>query len=222
MTERQRRAEYLFSEMNGIDEVLLQQAILPYASARAVRMARMRRVVLLAAALTLVAAILIGTVAVAYLRDKEEESGREQSGVESTVWEDAAQQNPDRLGDVLLRAESNTSVERLSAEEIDLFDGTVKIIWQAADEVDYHVCTLQSVTAQKRLIRTLQKRGETVENGAKESQKVWISMGDGKVVSPYLAISEGNVGYGVLFDYEIEVMPDGALIETVEDLISDS
>jgi hypothetical protein len=70
--------------------------------------------------------------------------------------------------------------------------------------------------------RALNDRGDFVaENATEEETKVWVSMGDGRVISPYLAISEGNVGYGCLFDYESEVEPTDVFVQTVMDLISD-
>ena len=50
--------------------------------------------------------------------------------------------------------------------------------------------------------------------------KVWLSYGDGTVVSPYLKHTRGNTGYGTLFDYSAEVEPSEKLTSTIHKLLN--
>ena len=56
--------------------------------------------------------------------------------------------------------------------------------------------------------------------GEDAAVSVWINYGDGRVVTPYLKDTEGNVGYGTLFDYEPEIVPTKDMSKFVNSLVS--
>ena len=123
MTDRRKLAAYLFSEMNGIDDDLLQEAIRPRVSARSMRMTSIRRVAILAAALTLALAMLIGTALVALRSGKRTEDAATQSYVADMGGAEGDAEKVASLSWALVQAESAGSVSRLSAEQVELFDG---------------------------------------------------------------------------------------------------
>ena len=106
----------------------------------------------------------------------------------------------------------------IRSEDIDLFSGA-QIIWQEKDTEGYYavkvndddVSTLKSLTAASET---------AVDPEADHTVKLWISFGDGTVISPYLKENPGNVGYGELFDYEPEVYPEYFCSDMVIDLIA--
>ena len=50
--------------------------------------------------------------------------------------------------------------------------------------------------------------------------RIWISLGDGRTVSPYLEYSAGNTGACELFGYEPEGEPSTKLTEYISGLLS--
>ncbi len=108
-----------------------------------------------------------------------------------------------------------------NTEVLDLFDSRPKLIWQYDGDIKYHYTAIKS-TAKLKAITTELDRPATVlsaDSSETVSIKVWISYGDGRVDSPYLKHTQGNTGYGVLFDYSAEVEPSEKLTKTVLDLI---
>ena len=49
---------------------------------------------------------------------------------------------------------------------------------------------------------------------------MWIVYEDGRVVSPYLKHTQGNVSYGSLFDYSAEVEPNAALVKALHEVLN--
>lgn len=123
------------------------------------------------------------------------------------------------LEQTLINAEANA--KRQKAEELQLFGGKASIIWQQNGEGDYFVLDVGSDTVVKSIRRELEREGALLPPDAESPDiKVWISYGDGSVVSPYLKNTAGNIGYGRLFDYSAEVLPSEGLAELVDGLLS--
>lgn len=122
------------------------------------------------------------------------------------------------LDTVLQSAADNDSVMHLAEDDIVLFSGKTSLIWQDGGEGNYCVVELNSDYDASRLKQELYYQTEEVsaEEAAAINCRVWVSFGDGKVVSPHLKRSAGNVGYGKLFDYDPELMPSDSLAELVQ------
>lgn len=133
---------------------------------------------------------------------------------------DKVQDEPLTLDAVLQGATDNDSVMRLDEDDIDLFSGKTSLIWQNGGEGDYCVVELKSDYDASRLKRELYYQTEEVnaEEAKAINCRVWVSFGDGTVVSPHLKHSAGNIGYGKLFDYDPELMPSDSLAELVNTL----
>ena len=49
--------------------------------------------------------------------------------------------------------------------------------------------------------------------------QVWIALGDGRIISPCLKESNGNVAFGTLFDYDPEVEPSADFVTALYDTL---
>lgn len=63
--------------------------------------------------------------------------------------------------------------------------------------------------------------GISVENGSEDSGiRVWFCIDNGITISPELKASNGNLGYGDIFDYSPEIIPSTILIDRLDMLLS--
>jgi len=216
MKDVRKAAQYLFSEIGNVEDALLYEAIRPRVQATRYAGARMRRVILLAAVLGVAASLILGAFVIGFFEgSKSEDALRDENAV---IGSEPKDYHTD-LAVLLLDAEKGTGVQRLAADQIDLFDGKSKVIWQSEGQTDYCVKSLASTEADKKLQNAVGNDDPNPVGKTPTVVRVWFCLGDGRVVSPYLSVSEGNVGYGVLFDYEPESIPSEDLVRTVEDLI---
>ena len=105
-----------------------------------------------------------------------------------------------------------------------LFDGSTKLIWKYSDEESYRVCTISSNSDAKQLRTQLESKSgfKNVSEPAKDSiDGFWVCFGDGLVYTPYLKSSDGNVGYGELFDYEQELEPSKSFATFIREIINE-
>lgn len=103
-----------------------------------------------------------------------------------------------------------------------LFDGSTKLIWKYSDEESYRVCTISSALDTKSIQRALEHKkdfSEVSEPAVDSIDGFWICFGDGLVYTPYLKSSDGNVGYGELFDYEQELEPSKSFATFIREII---
>lgn len=205
MNEKMKKAEYLFSELSGIDERILADALAVRKKQR--WNAKKALVALVAASLLL--AVLPGALVIADLaRDKKADS--------------AVIELEPTLESVLSEADGSARVMSYSSsDDIDLFDGSVKIVW--SDGESYSVVRLSNESEQNRFASAVARSF----NGARAAEQdkdneisVWISYGDGRVITPYLKNTAGNVGYGELFEYEPEIAPTRELADVVNSLVT--
>ena len=118
---------------------------------------------------------------------------------------------------------------RYSSEELKspferdmLFDGSTKLIWKYSGEEDYRVCTISSASDTKSIQRALEHKkdfSEVSEPAVDSIDGFWICFGNGLVYTPYLKSSDGNVGYGELFDYEQELEPSKSFATFISEII---
>lgn len=111
------------------------------------------------------------------------------------------------------------SALRVSLTEVELFNGVGQIIWQNEDNDDYYVIKLDGDIQPETLESYCTPSQMELDPAVNDGASVWISFGDGRVITPYLKESSGNVGYGALFDYEPEVYPEYYSSDMVKNLI---
>lgn len=127
------------------------------------------------------------------------------------------------LADSLMLKRGSASVLKVAADDLDLFGGKMSIIFKFSDESDYRVVSVSSLRAaelKKELLRDDEGKKLSPEESSAVPVSLWVCDGAGEVMSPYLEKSEGNVGYGRLFEYSPEIEPSEDLSELIIDLIS--
>ena len=214
MRDANRAAEYLFDEIGGIDDSYIAAA----QSARRHNGATLRRTFSIAAAVA--AVFMIAVLAMPALITRNFDKVYEEDAAETEIASDQAANSPNT--NVLLNAPLeqllfSTGDAFCTTGDADLFDGRAKLIWQDRQSGQrYEILLTHSQLTQ---IDKLIKHGRRTEDIASE-MLIWISYGDGRVVSPCLEYSDGNVGYGSLFDYLPEVIPTEELINYIDMIIS--
>lgn len=235
--DKQKLAEHLFDEIGEIDDYII-------ASAESFRPAKskafIRKVAIAALAAALSISLILG-VLVANMdkkgntpshmhdSDKNQDSDNVQNGnvsdplPESPSDEDSAGEgiSARSLSSNLYYMKETVFSDRISEEDIKFFDGRARLIWKFSDEEFFRVCPISS-----RQLREIQ---QAIDNGKSNPyspdeysyllEGFWISLGDGKIISPFLISSEGNTGYNQLFSYDAEIEPSEALTNYICDII---
>jgi hypothetical protein len=90
------------------------------------------------------------------------------------------------------------------------------LIWSEQGSDAYYTVSL-STSECEQLISMMQSKNRTefTEQSAQPKYQIWLSFGDGVVVSPYLKNTAGNAGHGEVFDYDPELELGDALAEQI-------
>ena len=219
MDEKRRRAEALLDAIGEIDDSYLQEAI-SYNKRRRVRTSR-----LLVIAATLVIAVviplsaLVGTSVVGLALIGGLDSNQGQMGDSNQEAEGEAYME-DRLSFLMVGMSDSGNFKFCEGEEdIPYADGNAYLVWQIDGESGYYMSDPLDYSDVRTLTSTM-GRGEQVEAGSPTIQcKVWLVLEDGRVISPYLRVSAGNISNSV-FDYEAEITPDDALVDRISDILN--
>lgn len=113
--------------------------------------------------------------------------------------------NKDNLGsrDVLEQTLISVKDYLTPQSQINLFDGTTKLIWSYGDG-DYYALTVSLHYDAQGLINSVASNQYGSGKPEQNSIRLWVSFGNGLVVSPYIEFTPGNIGYGEIFNYEPE------------------
>lgn len=209
---KRRKAEYLFDELGEIDDRMVAEAM----NTKAFNKKQTERVIVrslaFAAAAVIVTGLSLGLLLSQTLQtgDKDEGAAEEELVMYQSI------------SDALCAAERENLAERFdSADAVELFDSNVKIIWQSRDSGSYYALSLDARETGE-LTKALEKTyfaSQIADESDLAQTHLWISYGDGRVVSPYLKESAGNVGYGELFEYSPEIIPSEEFLELVNSLV---
>ena len=211
MRDAKRAAEYLFDEIGGIDDNYIAAA----QSARRSGGVTFRRAISIAAAVA--AVFMIAVLAMPALITRNFDKVKEDDAISvETSLNNSESETDTQLNAPLEQLLASTGDTFSVIGDANLFDGRAKLIWQDRQSGKrYEILLTRSQLAQ---IDKLIKHGRRTENIESE-MLIWISYGDGRVVSPCLEYSDGNVGYGSLFDYLPEVVPSEELINYIDIII---
>ena len=187
----------LFEQLGEIDEDILNECSDYYPVVRR-RRRSLRAVIIAAAALTaLFSVLLVGTFAVMLRRSFSGNAAPSDTGEPADEVETQAEELP---------ADFAENWEKLTEEETHerIFGNTPAMLCKRRGESDYRFTALSD--AQYDVI--LEDSPTSLISGNDSSEwQVWVTDGNGMVFTPYLQSSPGNIHFGVLFDYEIEVLP---------------
>lgn len=197
----------LYDEIGGVSERYLQQA----ASYRARRKSPAWRIALIAAVLTLVGALLLCTIAasvtigvlVGILRESEEPTPPAPMEQMEQVMQEAQQKRSPR-----------------SADEVEavLFYQPM-LIWSEQGSDAYYTVRLTDAECEELVNLMQSSRRPHTEQSKEPKYRIWLSFGDGVVVSPYLKNTAGNAGHGEVFDYDPELELSDALARKIAQYI---
>ena len=219
MDEKRRKAEALLDAIGEIDDSYLQEAI-SYKKRRRVKLSRL---LIIAATVILAVVIpfsaLVGTSVVGLALIGGFGANQGQAG-DSSPEADGEAYMEDRLSFLMLgMSDSGNFKFCQSEEEIPYADGNAYLVWQIDGESGYYMSDPLDYSDVRTLTSTM-GRGERVEAGSPTIQcKVWLLLEDGRVISPYLRVSAGNISNSV-FDYEAEITPDDALVDRISDILN--
>lgn len=194
----------LYEEIGGVDERYLQQA----ATYRARRNAPAWRALLIAAALTLIGALLLCTIAASVT-----------IGVLVGILGEGEEPTPPAPMEQMELAMQEAQQTRYprSADEVEpmLFHQPMLIFSEQGSDVYYTVSLSTSECEQLISLMQSKNRTEFTEQSAQPKYQIWLSFGDGVVVSPYLKNTAGNAGHGAVFDYDPELELGDDLAERI-------
>ena len=221
---KRKAAEYLFDEIGEIDDSII-------AAAESFRPSKkvfdVKRAVVFAAAAAVSVSLLVAVFLIGKLNDGSSPPPIDHGKL--PVQDNEATEDNELPPPQDSSPESFTFATQLSAirgddkakatekQDIKFFDGYARLIWKFSDEDYYRVCKINSYQLGQITKAIEQNSGTPVSPQYREDglEGFWISLGDGKVITPYLLSSEGNVGYGTLFDYNIEVEPSQSLAQYI-------
>ena len=235
--DKQRLAEHLFDEIGEIDDYII-------ASAESFRPNK-QKIFLRKLSIVAIAAALTATLALGVFIANVNKSDDLPSGPPSTDQDqssddvqngDASEPLPqepsdeDASGDIatatslsanLYYMKETDNSDRLSEEDIKFFDGDARLIWKFTDEDFFRVCPISSYQLREiqRAIEYGKDNTFSPDSYSSVLEGFWISLGDGKIISPFLISSDGNVGYNKLFSYEAEIEPSETLTNYICDII---
>ena len=194
----------LYEEIGFVDERYLQEA----ASYRARKKSPAWRALLIAAALTLVGALLLCTIAASVT-----------IGVLVGILGDGEEPTPPAPMEQMELAMQEAQQKRTpySADEMEavLFYQPM-LIWSEQGRDAYYTVPLSTSECEQLILMMQSKnRTEFTEQSAQPKYQIWLSFGDGVVVSPYLKNTAGNTGHGEVFDYDPELELGDALAERI-------
>lgn len=200
---KREKAEILLEGIGEIDDALLVDALAYRKRGRAGS-----KLMVLAAA---VAVLLTLTVAGTTILRLVDGATKNEAVVPET--ENEAAQSLDAL---LMSTSKFNYVE--NEGDLPYIDSSAHIVWQNSTESGYYVSDPVSDAELDRLVYQL-GLGEEVGNDSPHFEcMVWVLLGDGRVISPYLKASAGNVSSEV-FDYEAEIVPDERLVNTISGIL---
>lgn len=202
----------LYEEIGGVDERYLQQA----AGYRVRKKTPAWRVVLIAAALMLTASLLLGTLAMSF-----------GIGLLGLLFDSLGQPNDHPQPPVLsamaemerTMTEEQQSIHPSTAQDLELFDDRPTLIWSDGDSGQYYSVVLSNHELEQMLYLMQKVRPEYTHESEQPEVQIWISFGDGLVISPYLKNTAGNVGHGEVFDYDPELELSDELAEYIADCV---
>lgn len=210
--EKRIKAENLLEGIGEIDDTLLAEA-LAYRPRRRAN----SRIVILAATLAVLLTLAMGLGVIGRLA--EEKKGDSVA----PEFNDAPPQAPAQTGTLdsfLSSIEGGENFEYLTDKDaLPYCDGMAHVVWQYSGDDGYYV----SEGIEEEELDGLKGeigRGYYVGTESPDlNYRVWVLLGDGRVISPYLVAASGNISYEV-FDYEPEIIPSEEFVTRIQGILS--
>ena len=201
----------LYEEIGGVDERYLQEA----AGYRAKRkQAPTWRVLLVAAALLMACVVVLSAVSAGVAIGVIFDALQEETVTPSNPTQDSTVLTPLAQMEQTMQTVEGT-LEQQSADELGLLGGNAKLIWSEQGSDEYYSVTLNTAQVEQLVYLMQSSRREYTAQSEQPTYQIWLSFGDGVVVSPYLKNTAGNAGHGAVFDYDPELEMSDDLAEYI-------
>ncbi len=214
MNEKRRKAEMLLESIGEIDDIMLEEA-LAYRGKTKVNM----KIIALAASFALVFTLVAGNALIKRITDMMAEG--DAPGVSDTPndGDEATPSDPDRtltLDSVFENLSSSEGYEYVTdPDTLPYHDGNVYIVWRYSGEERYFISDPLENSEVNTIKNSLGGGKETGIASPTLGASVWVLLGDGRVISPYLKASNGNIS-AEIFDYEVEIIPNEDLARRIQ------
>lgn len=210
----QQKAIRLLDAIGGINDDFLDEA-LNYRTSRPPVRPPLRNWVAVAA----MAAILLFAVTGPLARVLERDPTNAPSQPPPQEGAERPSSSAPTLSALLKECAESPSFTKSAADEINFFDGNVRLTVENRSSGELFVSRPLTAAEQSTLEREFRANGKQVSaNASPEEYRVWITLGNGSVVTPCLNPTVGNVGSGVLFSYESERVPTEIFLDLLADL----
>jgi hypothetical protein len=215
--EKITQAHQLLNAMGEIDDRYLDEALTFSAKAKKRRVVfntHAMRAVSGVAALAAVLSLVVFGATRGFLKFQDKQSPSEESVNEITP-------SLQTLNSLLQFCAESDSFTPLSADGLSPFDGTVRLIVQSPDSEALYVSRPLSVAEQAHIRLEFEQTGKQIENteSSDTDWAIWVSLGDGQILTPCLSPTPGNMGMGELFAYQSERLPSQAFFNLLNALI---
>lgn len=206
------KTAYLFDELSGVDDRFLDEALTYTPSRR--RLPLPWKTIGLVAAVAATLVLLVQGALLPFLERMDSlmtPGNNEPNAPTETVWS----------LDALLSESTAGRFETLSSKEEYVFFGDARLVWQSAESDTLFVSRPLTNAEAERLTKSLATRpAQGVSADAEQpAWRIWLVTADGRVITPYLQLSYGNVGYANLFDYHAEVVPNADWVSFISNLM---
>ncbi len=103
-------------------------------------------------------------------------------------------------------------------DTLPYIDGNVHIVWRYGNENRYYISEPLE-NAEFETIKYALGTGRYAGESSPDTEVgIWVLLGDGRVISPYLMGSSGNISIEI-FDYEVEIIPHERLVENIVSIL---
>ncbi len=217
MNEKRRKAEMLLESIGEIDDCMLEEA-LAYRKRPQVSI----KLVALAASFALIFMLVAGNAFIKRITDMMAEGNT--PGMSDTPNDDdeAAPSDLDATLtlDSIFEALSSGGRYKYTTDPDTLpyHDGKVYIVWKYSGEERYYISDPLENNEFDTIKVALGSGKETGSASPTLNASVWVLLGDGRVISPYLKASNGNIS-AEIFDYEVEIIPGEDLVKKIQSIL---
>ncbi len=209
--EKLKKADALLDAVGEIDDVYLAEA-LTYRKKRSVS----ARLAFVAAAIAMTATVIFSvSIGLRLVSDSDilpsvpDNENTADGGVKSNSLES-----------LMLSLPSKDSFKHVENEaDLPYTGGKAYVVWQYRGESRYYLSDAMSYSELSAVKSQIGGGKEVGTDSPTLECKVWILLGDGRVVTPYLKGNKGNISNRV-FDYEAEITPEESLIDRISAILS--
>ena len=206
--EKLKKADLLLDAIGEIDDAYLAAA-LSYKRKRGVGTRLLIIAATLAMSFTLIVCVVIG----ARLVSKNDMGSEAAPNAENVA-------DKDRLSYVMLSLSDKEGFTHVESEsDLPYTKGEAYIVWQYVGESGYYLSRALSYSELEHIKSQIGRGGQVGGKSPRLECKMWILLGDGRVVSPYLKVTAGNISNAV-FDYEAEITPEDSLVDRIAAILS--